>query len=549
NDTVINAPTLESALRDSAMISGQFTQREVQKLAADLRAGSMTYTPKILSERNISPELGRADRVRGITATVVALLLVIGAMVAYYRFAGIIASVAVIFNLLILWATLQNLEATLTLAGIAGIILTVGMAVDANVLVFERIKEELSLTGRISSSIAAGYKRAFSAILDSNITTILAGIILLGFDAGPIKSFAINLIIGIASSMFTALFMTRVYFAHWLKNNANAKLHMSRWFQGVRFPFLRWTKVAASVSIILITLGSSLLWTHRSSAIGMDFTGGYALEVSVQGTADQVETSLKKAGVESRDFQVKGLAPSDRVRILLSKNLDAPGNAFAHIPELSAQSVNPRLAWVFDALTTEGLEPSAESWTSMSGQMSDAMRNNALLGLLIAFVSIYIYLAFRFEFAFAASALICLIHDVAITLGVIGVLNTLGIDVQIDLNTIAALMTIIGYSLNDTIIIFDRVREEMALQPHAPLPSIVNQALNTTLSRTTITSGTTLLVLIALVVLGGPSIFSFALVMTIGVFFGTLSSWFIASPLVIALQTQVHRKEKAAASG
>ena len=188
NDTVISAPTLNEALRDSAMITGSFSQREVNQLAADLKAGSLTFTPHILSEKNVSPELGKTDRTKGITATIAALLLVIGSMVAYYRFAGLIASIAVFFNILIMWATLQNLGATLSLAGIAGLILTVGMAVDANVLVFERIKEEFALTGRIGSAIAAGYKKAFSAIVDSNVTTIIAALILLNFDAGPISS-------------------------------------------------------------------------------------------------------------------------------------------------------------------------------------------------------------------------------------------------------------------------------------------------------------------------------------------------------------------------
>ncbi len=192
NDSIISAPTLDSGLRESAMISGSFTQREVSRLAADLKAGSLTFTPHILSEKNVSPELGKADRIKGITATAAALLLVIGSMLAYYRFAGLVASIAVLFNLLILWATLQNLGATLTLAGLAAVVLTVGMAVDANVLVFERIKEEFPSRAASASALSAGYKKAYSAIIDSNVTTIIAALILLNFDAGPIKSFAVN---------------------------------------------------------------------------------------------------------------------------------------------------------------------------------------------------------------------------------------------------------------------------------------------------------------------------------------------------------------------
>ena len=218
NGSVISSPTLDSELKDSGMITGSFTQREISQLEADLKAGSLSFTPHVLAEKNVSPELGAKERMQGIIATMIALCLVIAAMVSYYRFGGMIASIAVIFNLLILWATLQNLQATLSLAGIAGIILTVGMAVDANVLVFERIREEFQATGRIAMAIHAGYRKAFSAILDSNVTTIIAALVLLNFDSGPIKAFAITMIIGIISSMFTALFMTRFFFSKWVEN-------------------------------------------------------------------------------------------------------------------------------------------------------------------------------------------------------------------------------------------------------------------------------------------------------------------------------------------
>ena len=218
NGLVVSAPHLDSALKDSGMITGHFTTREIQRLVADLQAGSLSFTPEILSEQSISPELGWKGRVQGITATFLSLLAVIVVMVSYYRFGGIIASIAVLFNLFIIWATLQNIGATITLPGLAGIILTVGMAVDANVLVFERIREEFERRQKLISAVQAGYKKAFSAILDSNVTTIIAAVILLNFDSGPIKALAITLIIGIASSMFTALFMTRYFFTRWAQN-------------------------------------------------------------------------------------------------------------------------------------------------------------------------------------------------------------------------------------------------------------------------------------------------------------------------------------------
>lgn len=490
-------------------------------------------------------------------------------MVVYYRFAGAVASIAVLFNLLILWATLQNLGATLSLAGIAGIILTVGMAVDANVLVFERIKEEFALTGRIASAISAGYKKAYSAIIDSNVTTIIAALILLNFDAGPIKGFALTLIIGIVSSMFTALFMTRFYFTGWAQNPKNKVLQIGKsWIQAKGIDFLKRSKLAFSVAAILILAGGYLVFAQRATIFGMDFTGGFSLNLEMaenkknsQGEvnfAQAVEQALIAKGATDRDFQIRELNPSNHLRILFGTSMEQTGKPFYRMPLENDRTdiaypfeKNPRIEWVVQALQSEGLALSHHSlehldanWTSMSGQMSDTMRNNAMIGLLISLVSIFIYITFRFEYKFAAAAIICLLHDILITLGLMGLLHAVGVPLQIDLNTVAAIMTIVGYSLNDTIIIFDRIREEMKISRGKNLTETVNNALNVTLGRTTITSGTTLLVLIALVILGGSSIFSFALVMVIGVFFGTLSSWYIASPLMLFFHGREEAKER-----
>ncbi len=558
NESVISSPTLESALKDSASISGSFSQREVQQLASDLKAGSLTFTPRILSEKNVSPELGQQERMQGITATIAALILVIICMLAYYRFAGLVASIAVLFNLLIMWATLQNLGASLSLASIAGIILTVGMAVDANVLVFERLKEEFALTQNIAQAIRAGYAKAFSAILDSNVTTIIAALILLNFDAGPIKAFAISMIIGIASSMFTALFMTRFYFNQWLKNPKHQVLSMANWIHASKIDFLKKTKLSFAIALSIIGIGSSLMISERSTLFGMDFTGGYAVHIELDPatTSDaltDVHTALETAGLRRGDFQLRQNS-SSALRILLAASLEQQDKPFAGMPlsvEGTSYQQNPRINWVVTSLENAGLKLTPQSlasleanWSSMSGQMSESMRNNALLGLLIAFISIFFYIAWRFEYKYAISTILCLLHDVCITLSCMGLLHAIGVPIQIDLNTIAALMTIIGYSLNDTIIIFDRIREDSQLHPYVNMRKIIFTALNATLSRTAITSGTTLVVLLALLFLGGASIFSFSLVMVIGVIFGTLSSWFIASPLLLYFHQKEESKEE-----
>ena len=562
NGSIINAPTVESALRDNVSISGSFSQREANRLEADLKAGSLSFAPYILSEKNVSPELGIKDRTMGILATIIALALVILVMVCYYRFAGVIASIAVLFNLLIIWATLQNISATVTLAGIAGIILTVGMAVDANVLVFERIREEFSASGRIAQAVHAGYRKAFSAILDSNVTTIIAALILLQFDSGPIKGFAVTLIIGIVSSMFTALFMTRYFFAGWVQNPKNKALKMANLIKKTHFNFLKYGKASLYGVVVVALVGGYLLISQRSTMFGMDFTGGYSVTLEMKPHADShyrksVEEALLTAGITAQDIHVRELTPSNNVKILLGRSLDQAGKPFFNMPlETDEKNVtyayqnNPRLVWLVSALEKSGLELTPQSlktldsnWTSISGQMSNAMRNSAIIGLSLALICILAYITIRFEFKYAVSATLGLAIDVVITGALISLLHFAGVPIQIDLNTIAAIMTIIGYSLNDTIIIFDRIREDLKHMRKATFKDVINHALNVTLSRTVMTSGTTLVVLLALLALGGSAIFGLSLVMVIGVVFGTFSSLFVAAPLLLFF----HKKEESKA--
>jgi SecD/SecF fusion protein len=550
NGTVVSSPTLDSPLRDSAMITGSFSQREINQLEADLKAGSLTFSPKILSEQNVSPELGAKERSMGILATVFALILVIAVMIGYYKLGGVVASVAVIFNLLLMWATLQNIHATLTLASLAGLILTVGMAVDANVLVFERIREEFALTGRITAAVHAGYKKAFSAILDSNITTIIAALVLLQFHSGPVKGFALTLIIGILSSMFTALFMTRYFFSLWVQNPKNTSLRMLNWFKAKKFNFLRYAKVSMVISLITIALGALLFSVEKHSLFGMDFTGGYAFNLELAPKQNisyrqVVEKALIANGVKPQELQVRELSPSNQVRIFLSRTLDNPGRPFSQMNSSSTDI--PQISWVISSLQNAHVElaensviDAKQNWSDVSGQMSQAMRNSAIIGLAIALFFIFIYITIRFEFKYAIAATLCLLHDLLFTFAAIALLHALGVPLQVDLSIVAALLTIAGYSLNDTIIVFDRIREETKSMRNPHLVELINHALNVTLSRTILTSGTTLLVLIPLIAMGGSTIFGFSLVMGIGVVFGTLSSLFIAAPLMLFF----HKKEQ-----
>lgn len=565
NDFIVSWPHLAQPLRNHGEITGNFTQGAINQLAADLKAGSLSYTPQILSEKNISPELGKSERNRGIMATFLGLVFVVVVMIGYYYFSGLVASVAVLFNLLIMWGILQNLDAVLTLPGIAGIILTIGMAVDANVLVFERIREEYAISKRISSALQAGYRKAFSAIVDSNITTILAALILMHFDSGPIKGFAVTLIIGIASSMFTALFMTRYFFTVWVRYHKNKPFKMRNFIKSVKFNFLGRAKYAVTIALLIIVVGGYLCVMQRQTMLGMDFTGGYSVTLPVERiSADTdypqlVEKALLSKGALPGDFEVRSLNQPNILQIQLGTSMNQEDHPFYGMGEGSSKSevqysyeTNPRLTWLVNALMANGIQISDttlstldNNWSTISSQFSDTMRDQALMALGCAVIFILIYLSIRFEFKYAISAIICLVHDVLISLGILGILHVLKVPVQIDLQIIGALMTIIGYSLNDTIIIFDRIREDVRLNKKVEFNILVNNALNKTLSRTLLTSVTTLLVLVALVLFGGSVIFDFALVMMIGVIFGTLSSWFIASPVMLYFHSREVQKKKA----
>ncbi len=567
NDQIITSPTLQGALKDKGQITGGFSQREVNQLASDLKAGSLSFTPQILSEENVSPELGAEERSRGIAASFVALAAVILAMCGYYRFAGVVACVAVFFNLLILWGVLQSLGAALTLPGIAGVVLTIGMAVDANVLVFERYREEFRLSGRVASAIQAGYRKAFTAIVDSNITTIIAAIILIQFDSGPIKGFAVTLIIGIIASMFTALFMTRYFFAGWVANPKNKELKMVDWVGRPNFDFLAQTRKAVVLSLIVILIGLGLLFSQRHTIFGMDFTGGYSLTVTVAENptltnyAAATKAALENAGIAAGNIQVQQLSRPNQLRLRLGMGVEENGQPLRGMPDkVEAPGAsyeyqhNPRLAFVAEALEMAGLkiEPSQLAslhlnWTVMSGQFSEAMRDNAAYGLGLALLAILVYITLRFEFKFAIAAVIGLSHDVVATLGLLALFHIIGMPIEIDLQVIGAIMLIVGYSLNDTIIVFDRLREDRRLLRKLSFAQIINHALNVTLNRTLMTSGTTMLVLFALVLLGGKTIFGFALVMLMGVGIGTLSSLFIAPLMLLYFHNREEQKQLEAA--
>ena len=325
------------------------------------------------------------------------------------------------------------------------------------------------------------------------------------------------------------------------------------------FDFLGKTKAAFTISLIVIVAGGSLLISERQNILGMDFTGGYALSVNVEEDAEgsyrsRTEQAFLDAGAKDGDFQIRQLNKSNHLRIQLGMSMEEEEHPFYMMPVEDTEKKtqfeyekNPRIDWTVGTINKSGLKIEQErlleldkNWTSISGQFSDVMRDNALFGLGLALLCILIYITIRFEFKYAISAILCVAHDVLISMGALGIFYKMGLTIQVNMETIAAIMTIIGYSLNDTIIIFDRIREDTHIMRKKSFSEIVNHALNATLSRTVMTSATALLVLVALLLFGGSLIFDFVFVMTIGIFIGTLSSWFIASPLLLYF----HSKEE-----
>lgn len=554
---VVSDPVLNAPLKDFASVSGNFSHRRVNQLATDLKSGSMSFVPEILSEETVSPELGKQQRMQGLFSVLLGLAVLCFLMTVYYKFGGIIASAAVLLNLLLIWAALQYLDAPLTLTGLAGIVLAMGMAVDANVLVFERIREEFLLTRSLTDSIEAGYKKAFGAIFDSNLTTVLASLILLLLDTGPVKGFALTLILGIFSSMFTALFMTKFFFVVWMRKTRETQLHMMNKFIGIRHDFLKECKRLWGVSLSILFLGcASLGFGAWESVLGMDFKGGYALTVDVgqqkeQHTLSQwqsvLQEQLQKNGVSARDFKIKTFGSSDKIKIYFSQG--ALDHTF--LLDNGNRSGDPQLSRVVDLLKETGLRISSDTvkgssdvWTKVSGQFSQKMRNQAVLALLGALGVILLYVSLRFEWRYAFSAVCALIHDLLATCAVLLTTHFFIQKIQIDLQAVGALMTVLGYSLNNTLIIFDRIREDRKEQLFTPLPILINEALQKTLGRTVMTTATTLSVLLILLFVGGGAVFNFSFIMTIGLILGTLSSLYIAPPLLLFMVRNDEKKRQ-----
>lgn len=523
---VLSAPNIhEPILTGTAEITGQFKFEEASLLALALRTGSLPVPMKIEEERTIGPLLGKDSIESGIRATVLGGILIVVFMTIYYFVGGIIASVALAVNLLMILGSMglinilmPDSQVTLTLPGIAGIILTLGMAVDANVLINERIREELDNGRPLSAAISTGYARAWSAILDTHVTSLIAAFFLFQFGSGPIKGFAVTLSTGLIASLFTSIFITRTIFNWLVAARIIKSLPMMHIFRKPQFNFLNKKYICFAISATIIVAGAINFLQKKESAYGIDFAGGQIQEFKfVQPvTADQIRTILKQDKIENAVIQTFPNAPQNVIIRTSEDTHDRITAIFkSKIPENK-----------FEVLRIEKVGP-------VVGQ---ALRIKAIYAIVLAMLGMLIYIGFRFKhFDFGLSAVLAIFHDVLITLALLFLLGR-----QVDLLVVTALLTITGYSINDAIIIYDRVRENVPKMRNQPLADVINESINQTLARTVLTTFMTTLSALSLYFVGGEVLNTFAVVLIRGFLFGTYSTVWIVSPLFLAL----HGKKK-----
>ncbi|MDT8390779.1 MAG: protein translocase subunit SecD [Lentisphaeria bacterium] len=529
---VYSAPTIKGRIDGGrAEITGSFSAEEAARLASVIASGNLPVSIDIDSEFGTDPVLGADSIKSGTQAAVWGLIAVLIFMLVYYRFAGFVAILALLANVLLVFGTLALSGATITLPGIAGIVLTIGMAVDANVLIFERIREEIKNGKSIGTAVKAGYSRAFVTILDANLTTLITALILYRVGTGPIRGFAVTLSIGIVASMFTALFMTRAVFDLCVFKGFLKKLTMVSLVSDTKIDFLKYRSAALIISASLIIIGLVGAAIRGGDILSIDFAGGTTATFRVTGgekpDASAVSQAMASIGYADcqANYKYAGGAAARMLDIVTTQGSS----------ELNFQKMEDTLTAKFTGVTFEHAQT-----TSIGSVIGEEFRAKAIWAGVLAVVAIVIYVSFRFEFAYGVASVVALVHDVLIAAGVYLLFGR-----QLSLPVVAALLTIMGYSLNDTIVVFDRIREDLGLLKHKSYKEIINLSINQTLSRTLLTSLTTLIVVVILVLFGGGAVNDFALVMLIGVIVGTYSSIFVASAIIATWHKPTHKEKEA----
>jgi SecD/SecF fusion protein len=524
---VQSAPNIREAIPSGeAVITGRFSVEQAQDLALILRVGALPAPMHVEEERTIGPLLGQDSINKGIKASVIGIAFVLLFMAVYYLLSGLIADIALLLNLVMILGCLGMLplifpgvSATLTLPGIAGIALSLGMAVDANVLINERIREEMSAGKNLRTVINNGYSRAFSAILDSNLTTLIAAFLLFQFGTGPIRGFAVTLTIGLIASMFTAIVVTRNIFEILLNLGWLKSLHMLHLIKNTKIDFISKRKIFYTLSIVITVVGLVAFFMKGQKAYGIDFSGGELQEYlfKTPPSLNDVRKSLNAIDLGNASIQQFKENPNILlIRTTEDKNKILTDKLHQDFPDQNIQT-----------LKVERVGPVA----------GKHLRDKAVQALIWSLIGILIYVAFRFKhFNFAIAGVIALIHDVLVALGVLAITGR-----QIDLLSVTAFLTIAGYSINDTIVVYDRVRENARLYRNLSLYELINLSVNQTLGRTIITTGVTLLCVLAIFLYGGEILSNFSFALLIGFFCGAYSTVYIASPLVLAWGRKGHK--------
>ena len=548
DDQLISAPVIQSEIGARGQITGHFSPAEAQKLAAELNAGALPAPMQVLAETTVAPTVGAEAINAGVIAAGFGFALVAIFMFIYYWRSGLVADIALFLDIallptaLVVCANVLGVFAhdpsmggggsmqlpVLTMPGIAGLVLSLGMAVDANVLIFERIREEFLAKKAAGEAIRNGYGRAFTAIFDSNLTTIITGVILFVVGTGPVRGFAITLTAGVVISMFTAVVVTRLVFDHCVDPNRTKPFKMLCFFKNPKYDFMRVTKYTVAVAFTIIAVSLIVFgvrfMNNKADVLSVDLTGGTSIVYNFKQDAQPGEAEVRKALNDFDNAAVIQFQKGVGDATLLVKTGETAETAKGRA--LENKDVGAHVTKLLQAAFPQA-EFKAASVDEVGSMVGADLKKSGTYAVLFSLLAILVYVGFRFQFGFGLGALVALAHDALISIGLFSLCGR-----QISLIVITAVLTIIGYSVNDTVVVFDRIREQLRHDKKLSLYDLCNSAVNACLSRTIITSATTFFAVLALFCFGDGSIFDFALIMLIGVIAGTFSSVFIATPIM-----------------
>ena len=543
DNLVYSAPFVQNEIPNgNSQITGEFTIEEAQDLANILKAGTLPAPTTIVEDVVIGPTLGKVAQTQGFKSIVSGLIIVLLFMIFYYSGGGLVANLALFFNIFFILGILAQLSASLTLPGIAGIVLTIGMSIDANVLIFERIKEELRNGANLKQAISNGYDKAFTSIIDANFTTLLVGIILYNLGQGPVKGFAVTLIIGIICSFFSAVFITRVVVERFSRKGDKSLLRFSfpfskNFLSSLKINFLGRRKFAYYFSFIFIGVGLVSL-IIKGLTLGVDFKGGRSYVVTFLNTQNptNIETGLQQS-FNNEGVEVKTFGADNILKITTSYLIDDDSDlADVKVKDQLISGLNnlTNLNFSEDDTMVDENTYTISSSSKVGATIADDIKNSSFYSGILALIAIFIYILIRFrKWQFSTGAVVALFHDTLFVISAFSIANILGYSYEIDQVFIAALLTIIGYSINDTVVVFDRIRENLGIKAGSEIIPVVNESINKTISRTLITSLTTFVVVLVLFLFGGPSLSGFSFALLVGIIVGTYSSIFVATPVFV----------------